>query len=275
MRHFIFDIPIDDVSDTELDVQLIDWVNGNNQKFITTPNPEFILLASKDEEFRKILQSSDLSLPDGVGLRFAIAALANETLSHRQTGVELVERLMRVAHLTHKRILLVGGEVGAAEKTKQQFEKQFPGIKISVFNPGHIDVSYKGGHLPDRQADETSPYEIVGLSPDIMLVALGQKKQEQFIKQILPHLPSVRIAVGVGGAFEMLAGLKPRAPFIMRKMGLEWLWRVLIEPRRIGRILNASFVFPIVVVYGTLKQHRFIRACRNVIPEIYRQLKGV
>lgn len=85
MRHHLFEVPIDDFSNAELDQQLTEWVNGTVSKFLTTPNPEFLLLARKDEEFRKILQSSDLSLPDGVGLRYAIAALTDKRLLHRQT----------------------------------------------------------------------------------------------------------------------------------------------------------------------------------------------
>lgn len=262
MRHHLFDVPIDDISTSELDQQLTEWVNAHVSKFLTTPNPEFLLLANQDPEFRAILQSSDLSLPDGVGLRYAIAALTDETLVHRQTGVELVSRLMNIAHRNHKRILLVGGEAGAAERTKQMFEKTFPGIEIFVFDPGIVTFP-----VSDRIFEQ-----ILEISPDIMLVALGQKKQEKFIQEVLPNVPMIRIAVGIGGAFEMIAGMKPRAPRVLSQMGLEWVWRALIEPRRIGRILNASFVFPIMVVYGTLRQHRFLKACRNVIPEIIDQL---
>ncbi|MCX6714870.1 MAG: WecB/TagA/CpsF family glycosyltransferase [Candidatus Uhrbacteria bacterium] len=265
MRHLLFDVPIDDLSNENLDAQLTEWMNGTVQKFITTPNPEFLLLARKDEEFQKILQSSDLSLPDGVGLRFAIAALTNETLSYRHTGVDLVERVAYLSNENHKHVLLVGGDPGSAEKTKEVFEKQYPGIKISIFNPGQVTFP-----ISDRILET-----LLEISPDIMLVALGQKKQEKFIHEVLPNVPSIRIAVGIGGAFEMIAGMKPRAPRIMSQMGLEWVWRVFIEPKRIGRILNASFVFPIMVVYGTLRQHRLWRACKHVLPEIYRQLTGL
>jgi N-acetylglucosaminyldiphosphoundecaprenol N-acetyl-beta-D-mannosaminyltransferase len=265
MRHHLFEVPIDDFSNAELDQQLTEWVNGTVSKFLTAPNPEFLLLARKDEEFRKILQSSDLSLPDGVGLRYAIAALTDKRLLHRQTGVELVEKLMKVAHEHHKHILLVGGEEGSAEMTKRRFEQKYHGLKISVLELGRVN-------FPVSESIKKSIFEV---SPDILLVALGQKKQEKFIYEVLPSVPSIRLAVGIGGAFEMLAGLKPRAPRLLSQMGLEWAWRVIIEPRRIGRILNASLVFPIVVVCGTLNQQRFLKACRNVIPEIYRQLTGL
>lgn len=262
MRHELFEIPIDDVSNEELDHLLVSWVNGIEQKMITTPNPEFILLSRRDGQFKKLLQESDLSLPDGVGLRFAVAAFTNETLSHRQTGVELVERLMKIAYTTRKRILIIDGLEHSGEKSIVLFKKRFPGIQISVMDPGR--VSFPVSDIVSEQ--------ILEISPDILFVALGQGKQEKFIHELLPNVPSIRLAVGIGGAFDMISGLKPRAPIVMRRMGLEWLWRVVIEPRRLGRILNASFIFPILVVYGTLKQHRFLKACRNVFPEIIDQL---
>jgi N-acetylglucosaminyldiphosphoundecaprenol N-acetyl-beta-D-mannosaminyltransferase len=265
MRHYLFEVPIDDFSNAELDQHLLDWVKGNTQQFITTPNSEFILLSRKDAEFRSILQSSDLALADTVGLRYAIAALTDHLLINRQTGVDFVEQLVRTAYKTNSHVVFFGGEDGAAEKTRIRFEQKYPGVRISVLNPGKIDLANL-----DRVIQQLRELE-----PTILIVALGQGKQERFIKHVLPHLPFVRIAVGVGGAFEMLGGLKPRAPMIMRRMGLEWVWRALIEPRRIKRILNASIVFPLVVVWGTLKQRRFLKACGNVIPEIYRQLTGL
>lgn len=265
MRHRILDIPIDDVSDIELDQTLTKWAMGNTAKLIITPNPEFLLLSRRDESFKSILQKSDLSLPDGVGLRFAVAALTDQTLEHRQTGVDLVERLMHIATKTGKHLVVVDGFDRSAELSRFRFEQQFPGIHLSVFQPGSISNSV---------SDELV-HRLNEMHPEILLVALGQRKQEKFIEEILTKIPSIRIAVGVGGAFDMLGGLKPRAPLWMRKLGLEWLWRVCIEPRRFGRIFRAVFVFPLIVISCTLTSHRFWKAILSVIPEIYRQLTGI
>jgi len=265
MRHQIFDIPIDDLSDGELDQILHEWVVGNAQKIITTPNPEFLLLSRHDASFKSILQKSDLSLPDGVGLRFAVVALTDETLKHRQTGVDLVDRLMRIGAETGKRLVVVDGLDRSAEKVKATFEQKYPGIQLSTFQPGSISFPLS----------ESIMNRLNELHPEILLVALGQGKQERFIEDILPNIPSIRIAVGVGGAFDMLSGRKPRAPQILRRLGLEWLWRVLIEPRRIGRIFRAVFIFPLLVISCTLTSHRFWKAVRRVVPEIYRQLTGI
>lgn len=264
MRHEVFTVPIDDISDNALYTQLESWLQGTTSHFITTPNPEFILAARKNSAFLGLLKEADLSLPDGVGLCFAVTALTDQRISHRHTGVSLVEQLVRISERMNKRVLLFGGDPGAAERTKTHFSKQYPGAHIEFLDPGMVTLPVSSELKKTLQL----------CAPDVLLVALGQKKQEAFIQELLPHLPSVRIAVGVGGAFEMFGGLKPRSPVWMQNMGLEWVWRALIEPTRIRRTVQASIVFPIIVISATLRQHRFLRACRNVIPEIYRQLTG-
>jgi N-acetylglucosaminyldiphosphoundecaprenol N-acetyl-beta-D-mannosaminyltransferase len=262
MRHEIFSIPLDDISSSDLDRLLSDWVNGVQQKMITTPNPEFLLLSRKNEEFKNILKQSDLSLPDGVGLRYAVAALTDKTLSHRQTGVDLVGKILYIANTYRKKIVIVDGLNQSGEASKILFERKYPNAQIFVVNPGVVSFPIS----------KSVQKEILERSPDILFVALGQGKQEKFIKELTQSIPSIKISVGVGGAFDMISGLKPRAPMFLRKTGLEWLWRVYVEPSRIGRISNAVFIFPLVVVWGTLKQRRFLKACRNVFPEIIDQL---
>jgi len=92
--------------------------------------------------------------------------------------------------------------------------------------------------------------------PDCLLVALGHGKQERWIKGFMPHLPSVRVAVGIGGAFDYLAGAVERAPEAMQSMGLEWLYRLYKEPRRFKRIINAVVVFPILVIWSKIKPRK-------------------
>jgi N-acetylglucosaminyldiphosphoundecaprenol N-acetyl-beta-D-mannosaminyltransferase len=265
MRHEIFSIPLDDISPSELDLLLSSWVSGVQQKMITTPNPEFLLLARKDEEFKNILKQSDLSLPDGVGLRYAVAALTDKKLHFRQTGVDLVEKLFHIADIYKKKIVIIDGLNQSGYKSKLIFQQKYPNAQVFIVNPGIVSFPI-ATHVQK---------EISDLSPDILFVALGQGKQEKFIHELLKDIPSLKIAVGVGGAFDMISGLRPRAPLFLRKIGLEWAWRVCVEPSRMGRILNAVFIFPLIVVWGTLKQHRFLRACKNVIPEIYRQLTSL
>jgi len=112
---------------------------------------------------------------------------------------------------------------------------------------------------------------ISALDPDVVAVGLGQGKQEAFMAAASRLLPRVRIWIGVGGTFESLSHQKPRAPVWMRRAGLEWLWRVCIEPSRWRRIVDAVVVFPIIVVLVTLRKRRFFKACRGVFSELFTQ----
>jgi exopolysaccharide biosynthesis WecB/TagA/CpsF family protein len=113
------------------------------------------------------------------------------------------------------------------------------------------------------------------LQPSIVAVGLGQIKQERFIFEIKQMCPCVRIWIGVGGAFEMLSTQKPRAPKCFTRLGFEWLWRALIEPKRWRRIRNAVIIFPSVVVYSTLRSRTFIRSSFRVFSEILKQIRQI
>jgi exopolysaccharide biosynthesis WecB/TagA/CpsF family protein len=136
-------------------------------------------------------------------------------------------------------------------------------------NPGEIK-SGEGG----LEVDEDILRELQQLEPTVLAVALGAGKQEQFIRQYLKELPSVKVAIGVGGAVDMISGELSRAPAWMRTSGLEWAWRLVQEPSRFGRIWQASVVFPSVVAYDSLRQRRLGRATFRVLPEVLRQLSG-
>ncbi len=267
MKHILFGVPVDDFSTEELKNLLILWLRTNTAKIITTPNPEFILLANKQPAFKQLLVDSDLSVADGVGLRFAISALTQGYLKHRQTGVDLVELLCRLAHQEHKSVLFLGGEPQMAERAKNSLQTQFPDLLIEAVDPGVLVGNASHVEIP-KELIET----IRAISPDVLMVGLGQGKQERFMNEMKSMVPSIKILIGVGGSFETIAGIKPRAPERFRKSGFEWLWRLWIEPKRFHRIFQASLVFPTVVLFATLKQKSFLKALKRTIPEIWKQL---
>ncbi len=267
ITHNLLGVRIDDLDDAKLEQQLERWLHESTFRMIVTPNPEFILYANKNTHFKSLLNKSDLSLPDGVGLRFGVAALTDEVIHHRHTGVDLVELLACVCSKNDCRVLLFGGAPNSAIETKKLLKRLYPTLEIESMDPGKIKGDVHSVDLSEKCIEDIRSYK-----PDVLIVALGQGKQEQCIDQIREIIPTLRIAVGVGGAFDTLSGNVPRAPYFLRKSGLEWMWRVFIEPKRFLRIWNAVIVFPAVIVWGTLRQRRFFRACRNVFPEIYHQL---
>lgn len=267
MRHELFGVRIDDESSKILEKRFEGWLVGNQIHVVVTPNAEFLLEARKTPPFLDLLNRSDLAVADSVSLQYAAAALSNQRLEHRIPGVDLLESLCKLALHRQSRMLLLGGDPGAAEASALKLRQRYEALDVVVLDPGRI--SWEGKMLT---IDVGLEREINNLAPDIVAVALGQHKQEQFIDQARSQCPSVKIWIGVGGALEMISGQKRRAPRAMSRLGLEWLWRLLIEPRRIRRIFNASIVFPLLVAREALHRRTFIRSTCNVFSEIYRQL---
>ncbi|MEI6510515.1 MAG: WecB/TagA/CpsF family glycosyltransferase [Candidatus Uhrbacteria bacterium] len=279
MRVFeLFGVRISDLSTGELTDLLSGWLSSDSSNTIVTPNPEFVLAARRDPSFVDLLNRADLSLPDGVGLRFAIPALTGNRLSNRHTGVDTLLLLAKLCAGQGKRLVLVGGGPGVAEAAAESMRRQFAGLDVTVVDVGI--VSNEKTHTGSLSCDRTKLTSFE--NADVVAVALGMGKQERFIEALrsshdhLANLPinQPRIYIGVGGAFDMIAGTKRRAPLFVRRVGLEWVWRLVIEPRRFKRIFNAAIVFPAVVVWDTLRRHRFVAACRATVPEIINQLKG-
>ncbi|MCF7820648.1 MAG: WecB/TagA/CpsF family glycosyltransferase [Candidatus Pacebacteria bacterium] len=206
------------------------YLKQRSSIFITTPNPEIILAAQKDEEFFYILNQADLSLPDGFGLKLA-GCLLGKSLN-RQTGSDLTLKLLSLAKENDKKVLFVLWSKGlsSAKDLTIAIEEKFPGLNFLTIST-------------DRQASNLDWDKIKQFSPEIMLVALGAPFQEKFIYLNKYKLPSLNIATGIGGALDFVAEKIKRAPKLMQKLGLEWLFRLYKQPRRWSRIFKAVFVF--------------------------------
>ncbi len=268
MSMVLYDVPIDHVSEHQLDTLLRLWIKDHAQKVIVTPNPEIVLRARKDPAFRAQLQASHLSLPDGVGLRFAIAALTDRQLRFRHTGVDTLIRLAQICEDYGKRLVLFGGKGDVASKTAMTLRAQFPDLDVVSMNPGDEVADNVVSMDPDILA------QLQDAKPTVVAVAFGAGKQEVFLHTHLHRIPTARIGIGVGGAFDMMSGALPRAPFWMRRVGLEWVWRLLQEPARWRRIWMAAIVFPVIVAYDSLRGRKFSKALLRVIAEVARQLTG-
>ncbi|MBI4037012.1 WecB/TagA/CpsF family glycosyltransferase [Candidatus Daviesbacteria bacterium] len=200
-------------------VELVEnWLRGQGKHYIVTPNPEFIMAAQKDEEFRRVLNQADLAIPDGAGLKLAT------DLESTIPGVDLMEELIRVATKKGFTTGFLGGRDGVAEKTADCLRKKYPGLKI-----GYIS---SGGIIDKNGNSHNTKYVIP--NTDLLFVAFGQVKQEKWIAKNLPKIP-VKVAMGVGGSFAYLSGEVTRAPKWMRNLGLEWLFRLILQPWRIKR----------------------------------------
>lgn len=230
---------------------------------IATVNPEFIMTAQKDKEFLNILNNTDLNIPDGTGLLWASKILGHP-LKERITGIDFMLALCLLAEKRKYPIFLLGGEHGSGAKAAIKLKHKFPKLIISGTYEGKPILTktytqkYQSIKIIDIKPEKEDPnlaiVRIVKKSnPKILFVAYGAPKQEKFIAHY-KHLLNIPIMIGVGGSFDYLSGKSLRAPKLMQKIGLEWLWRVIREPKRIKRIITAVIKFPLSVL-----KYKFIK----------------
>jgi N-acetylglucosaminyldiphosphoundecaprenol N-acetyl-beta-D-mannosaminyltransferase len=213
---------------------------------IFTPNPEMLVEATHDPHFKNTLNQGDLNLCDGFGLKLAAPELT------RISGADFMLDLCALAEQEQKSIYLLGsGSEETLKKAVENLQKKLPRLKIAGTDPGYTIALIKTdqGNVLQCNQDERAEtlHRIIMAAPDILFVAFGHNKQETWIVENSDHLPSVKIAMGVGGAIDYLGEKIKRAPKWMRDIGLEWLWRLLREPRRIVRIVRATVIFPFLV----------------------------
>lgn len=199
---------------------------------VVTPNSEMLVEASKNPKFRSVLNGAALRLPDSIGL-VKMAKRIGQHLPERVTGVDTVTRFLSELPAEHG-VFLLGAGPGIAEAAADALRRKNPALAI---------VGVLSGSPKPEEATEILR-RINAAQPRILLVAFGAPAQDLWIDRYKQDLHSVRIAMGVGGTFDFLAGKAKRAPKIFQSLGLEWLWRVMKEPKRIGRIWNATVVFP-------------------------------
>ncbi len=236
----ILNVRIDNLSQKET----LEWIARAVKKKtpcqIITANPEILIEARRNPAFFEILNQSDLNVPDGAGLLFA-AKFSGQKLKERVTGVDLVKKLAKEKFS----LFFLGGRENRAKESVKVLVKDNPNLKIAGID--------SGGEAGERGEVKKEVLEkIKKAKPDILLVAFGAPKQEFFISQYKKEL-NVPVAIGVGGAFDFISGKMPRAPLWLRQMGLEWLFRLFIQPKRWKRIYAAVIKFPLTVIYERIK----------------------
>lgn len=216
--------------------------NGAKKHYFVTPNPEIIMLARGNARYEKAINDADLALADGAGVLWA-GKMLGKSLKARIPGADLLENLCRDVAKRPITVGFLGGGPGVAELTADCLLKKYPELKIGMVlkeltlgnsktRRTHFEDSEKirQAHLKD---DANQGLKKV----DILFVAFGSPKQELWISENLKNLPA-KITIGVGGAFDFISGKVPRAPRLVRKLGFEWLFRLIIQPWRIKRQLS-------------------------------------
>ena len=192
---------------------------------IATVNPEFVMTAQEDDDFLRVLEAADLCIPDGVGLLWAARRLGRP-LPERVAGSDLVYELARLAAANRWRLYLLGAAEGVAEEAAAVLQGLYPGLVVAG--------TYAGS--PDPAENQAIVARIDDAQAQVLYVAYGAPRQDKWIARNREALPSVRLAMGVGGSLDFITGRSRRAPEWAQRAGVEWLVRLAREPWRWRRM---------------------------------------
>ena len=242
-RLSIMGVRINNISMNEV-LKLTEQKIENDEKYIIyTPNTEIIMMCKKDEEFLNLMNQSDINVPDGVGLIYA-GKIKKLPLKEKVAGYDLSINLLKMADEKGLKLYVVGGRPGVAEAAMKNVQNKYPGTKIVGAQHGY----FKGAHLGEfGHYEELSLIEDINKhKPHILFVGFGAKKQEQWIEYNKGKI-NANVIIGNGGTLDGLAGFVKRAPDIFINLGLEWLYRLIKEPKRITRqIVLPVFMFKVI-----------------------------
>lgn len=211
--------------------ELKERMTNNTKTFVVTANPETLMIGTETPEFDTVLKDERVIIvPDGIGVVKA-ANILKLPVKERVTGVEIVQKLLELLNEQKKSIYLLGAKKEVVDAFVSNIHEKYPNVIVS---------GYKDGYIKDKDAAFD---EIAELKPDVVLVALGIPAQELLIYKHYDKFDK-GIFVGVGGSFDVLSGMKKRAPKIFIKLNLEWLYRIVSEPKRIKRfyVSNVKFI---------------------------------
>jgi N-acetylglucosaminyldiphosphoundecaprenol N-acetyl-beta-D-mannosaminyltransferase len=224
-------VPVDNVTEGEAIVRISELIAKGGPHQVVTVNPEFVVEARSNSAFRRVLAAADLATPDGFGLLVA-ARIRGTPLRERVTGVALTRLLAEQAARQGWRIFLLGAAPGVAERAADVLTEAYPGLTVAG--------CYSGSPRPEDEPGIRAM--ITAARPEILLVAYGHPAQDLWIARNQPFL-RIPIAIGIGGTFDELVGVVRRAPAWLHRLGLKWLYRLITQPQRWRRIINAVPVF--------------------------------
>ena len=228
MKTEILGVRFDDLTQQEAAQQGRQLLEEDKFHYVVTPNPEFLLAAEKNTQFRDVLNTADLVLPDGIGVVYS-AKILGTPLKERVPGIEFAEAMLSALNDMGGRLYLLGAKPGVAEEAGRRICARYPALVLC----GTHD-----GYFKDEQA--ILP-EIAAAKPDLLFVCLGAPKQEKWMARWGQHT-GAKLAIGLGGCLDVFAGNVQRAPERWQKLGLEWAYRLKKEPKRIGRMAKLPLV---------------------------------
>lgn len=212
--------------------QAVDWAYSKHGQIVTI-NPEMISAAQKNSDFAEIINSAELVVADGIGVEIGLKILGYKV--KRIAGIDLGKALVEKFTASRKSVAMIGAKPGVVDSAIENLSKEYQNLNVVYSHDGYFDN------------DEDIIKSVISANPDLILVALGSPKQEFFIHNLKEKLPNSTL-IGLGGSFDVWAGVVERAPIIYQKLGLEWLYRTLKEPKRFKRIFPTLPLFVLKVL---------------------------
>lgn len=230
MRINVMGVGFDNLTKEEAVSEALRLIRERRSAYVVTPNPEIVMICRENPDAMEAVQQADLVLPDGVGVVYG-AKILGTPLKGKLPGIDFVTALMDELAKTGGRVFLLGSKPGVAEMAAENLVARYPGLQVC----GTMDGYFK---------DDAPVLEAVNAAaPDLLFVCLGAPKQELWMRRNAPKL-NVGLMAGLGGSLDVFAGTVKRAPVFFQKLGLEWFYRLLKEPKRIGRMMNLpKFLF--------------------------------
>ncbi len=234
----ILGVKIDNVTMDEAVETVFQWIEEEETRMVATPNPEIVYHAYHVPEFREVLNSADLTLPDGIGVVYG-AKIIGTPVKERVPGFELCCHVLEGLASRNKSVFLLGGKPGVAELAAKNVEEKYSGIRVAGFCDGYF------------KDDKAVVDQINHSNADFLMVCTGFPRQENWIAKYRDVL-KVKVCIGAGGTVDVLAGTVKRAPDFFCKANLEWFYRLIKQPSRIGRMMNLP-KFLLTVIKKNLK----------------------
>lgn len=230
----IFNVPFSNMTMQDTANYLIQKVEEGNQQHVITANPIMVMTAMKNEAMMKVMHQADLIVADGAGVIWA-SQQANEPIVERVAGIELMHELMSAGEKRHWNVYLLGTNAETIATAAETLQLRYPQIRI---------VGYRDGFFTEKE-DSSVIDTINALQPDLLFVARGAHNQEPWIAQHRKKL-NAKLIMGVGGSFDVISGKLNRAPKWMQQAKLEWLFRLIQEPKRLPRMMDIpKFMFKV------------------------------
>ncbi|MBI5701305.1 WecB/TagA/CpsF family glycosyltransferase [Candidatus Saganbacteria bacterium] len=228
------DVIVDNVTMAEALDKLQELIASKVPSIIVTPNPEIIVSSQNDPELKAIINNADLRLPDGISM-VVVSKILGSPLKERVSGIDFLLASCKLAENRGWSIYLLGSSETVVKKTAENLQVQFPKLKIA---------GYHNGFFNTKEEESSIITSIANIKPTIVFVGLGAGRQERWLAKNMKGIGSSTalgvnsgVGIGVGGSFDVISGLKKRAPVIYQKLYIEWLYRLITEPQRWKRQL--------------------------------------